>query len=167
MAQPFAQNMFIRPDSKEEASNIKPNFTIVSAPHFKADPEVDGTKSETFVIISFKHKTILIGGTEYAGEMKKGIFSVMNYLLPMQDIMSMHCSANVGYKGDVALFFGLSGTGKTTLSAAPDRKLIGDDEHGWNKMVFSILKVVVTQKQSTFLKKKNLKFITRFNTVLY
>ncbi|MCQ9904713.1 phosphoenolpyruvate carboxykinase (ATP), partial [Staphylococcus aureus] len=89
----FAQNMFIRPDSKEEASNIKPNFTIVSAPHFKADPEVDGTKSETFVIISFKHKTILIGGTEYAGEMKKGIFSVMNYLLPMQDIMSMHCSA--------------------------------------------------------------------------
>lgn len=129
----FAQNMFIRPDSKEEASNIKPNFTIVSAPHFKADPEVDGTKSETFVIISFKHKTILIGGTEYAGEMKKGIFSVMNYLLPMQDIMSMHCSANVGDKGDVALFFGLSGTGKTTLSAAPDRKLIGDDEHGWNK----------------------------------
>ena len=108
--------MFIRPDSKEEASNIKPNFTIVSRPHFKADPEVDGTKSETFVIISFKHKTILIGGTEYAGEMKKGIFSVMNYLLPMQDIMSMHCSANVGDKGDVALFFGLSGTGKTTLS---------------------------------------------------
>lgn len=106
----FAKNMFIRPESKEEATKIKPNFTIVSAPHFKADPEVDGTKSETFVIISFKHKVILIGGTEYAGEMKKGIFSVMNYLLPMQDIMSMHCSANVGEKGDVALFFGLSGT---------------------------------------------------------
>ena len=135
----FAHNMFIRPDSKEEAKNIKPNFTIVSAPHFKADPEVDGTKSETFVIISFKHKVILIGGTEYAGEMKKGIFSVMNYLLPTQDIMSMHCSANVGEKGDVALFFGLSGTGKTTLSADAERKLIGDDEHGWNKNgVFNI-----------------------------
>ncbi|MCK6219618.1 phosphoenolpyruvate carboxykinase (ATP) [Staphylococcus capitis] len=135
----FAHNMFIRPESKDEAKNIKPNFTIVSAPHFKADPEVDGTKSETFVIISFKHKVILIGGTEYAGEMKKGIFSVMNYLLPMQDIMSMHCSANVGEKGDVALFFGLSGTGKTTLSADPERKLIGDDEHGWNKNgVFNI-----------------------------
>ncbi|WP_249689278.1 phosphoenolpyruvate carboxykinase (ATP) [Staphylococcus lugdunensis] len=129
----FAHNMFIRPESKDEAIKIKPNFTVVSAPHFKADPDIDGTKSETFVIISFKHKTILIGGTEYAGEMKKGIFSVMNYLLPMQDIMSMHCSANVGAKGDVALFFGLSGTGKTTLSAAADRKLIGDDEHGWNK----------------------------------
>ncbi|MCI2843607.1 phosphoenolpyruvate carboxykinase (ATP) [Staphylococcus hominis] len=129
----FAQNMFIRPESIEEASHIKPNFTIVSAPHFKANPDVDGTHSETFIIVSFKHKVILIGGTEYAGEMKKGIFSVMNYLLPMQDIMSMHCSANVGEKGDVALFFGLSGTGKTTLSATPTRKLIGDDEHGWNK----------------------------------
>lgn len=135
----FAHNMFIRPESKEEAKSIKSDFTIVSAPHFKADPEVDGTKTETFVIVSFKHKVILIGGTEYAGEMKKGIFSVMNYLLPMQDIMSMHCSANVGNKGDVALFFGLSGTGKTTLSADSDRKLIGDDEHGWNKNgVFNI-----------------------------
>ena len=135
----FARNMFIRPESIDEAQNIKPNFTIVSAPHFKANPKLDGTHRETFVIISFKHKVILIGGTEYAGEMKKGIFSVMNYLLPMQDIMSMHCSANVGEKGDVALFFGLSGTGKTTLSADPKRKLIGDDEHGWNKNgVFNI-----------------------------
>lgn len=128
----FAQNMFIRPSTNEEAQEIKPNFTIISAPHFKADPSIDGTNSETFIITSFKHKVILIGGTEYAGEMKKGIFSVMNYLLPKDDIMSMHCSANVGEKGDVALFFGLSGTGKTTLSADPTRKLIGDDEHGWN-----------------------------------
>lgn len=128
----FAQNMFIRPSTNEEAQEIKPNFTIISAPHFKADPSIDGTNSETFIITSFKHKVILIGGTEYAGEMKKGIFSVINYLLPKDDIMSMHCSANVGEKGDVALFFGLSGTGKTTLSADPTRKLIGDDEHGWN-----------------------------------
>ncbi|MCG3412056.1 phosphoenolpyruvate carboxykinase (ATP) [Staphylococcus massiliensis] len=135
----FAKTMFIRPESVEEAESINPEFTIISAPTFKADPEVDGTKSETFIITSFKHKTILIGGTEYAGEMKKGIFSVMNYLLPQNDIMSMHCSANVGDKGDVALFFGLSGTGKTTLSADPDRKLIGDDEHGWNENgVFNI-----------------------------
>ncbi|MCD8905820.1 phosphoenolpyruvate carboxykinase (ATP) [Staphylococcus chromogenes] len=135
----FAQNLFIKPSSKEEASKIKPDFTIISAPTFKANPEKDGTRSETFVIISFKHKTVLIGGTEYAGEMKKSIFSVMNYLLPEQDIMSMHCSANVGHKGDVALFFGLSGTGKTTLSADPNRKLIGDDEHGWNENgVFNI-----------------------------
>ncbi len=129
----FAQNMFIKPSSKEEAEDIKADFTIVSAPRFKADPTIDGTNSETFIITSFKHKVILIGGTEYAGEMKKGIFSVMNYLLPKSDILSMHCSANVGEKGDVALFFGLSGTGKTTLSADPTRKLIGDDEHGWNE----------------------------------
>ncbi|QDW91353.1 phosphoenolpyruvate carboxykinase (ATP) [Staphylococcus chromogenes] len=135
----FAQNLFIKPSSKEEASKIKADFTIISAPTFKANPEKDGTRSETFVIISFKHKTVLIGGTEYAGEMKKSIFSVMNYLLPEKDIMSMHCSANVGHKGDVALFFGLSGTGKTTLSADPNRKLIGDDEHGWNENgVFNI-----------------------------
>lgn len=135
----FAQNLFIKPSSKEEASKIKADFTVISAPTFKADPDKDGLRSETFVIISFKHKTVLIGGTEYAGEMKKSIFSVMNYLLPKQKIMSMHCSANVGNKGDVALFFGLSGTGKTTLSADPNRKLIGDDEHGWNENgVFNI-----------------------------
>ncbi|MBI5975701.1 phosphoenolpyruvate carboxykinase (ATP) [Staphylococcus canis] len=135
----FAQNMFIRPSSIEEARKIRSDFTIISAPTFKANPEKDGTRSETFVIVSFKHKIVLIGGTEYAGEMKKSIFSVMNYLLPQRDIMSMHCSANVGHKGDVALFFGLSGTGKTTLSADPERKLIGDDEHGWNENgVFNI-----------------------------
>ncbi|MEW4097455.1 phosphoenolpyruvate carboxykinase (ATP) [Bacillus altitudinis] len=134
----FAKQLFIRPDGSTPASNEKP-FTILSAPHFKADPETDGTNSETFIIVSFEKRTILIGGTEYAGEMKKSIFSVMNYLLPEQDILSMHCSANVGQEGDVALFFGLSGTGKTTLSASASRKLIGDDEHGWsNTGVFNI-----------------------------
>ncbi len=134
----FAHQLFIRP-TEEELEGHDPQFTVVCAPDFKADPEVDGTKSETFIIISFEHRTVLIGGTEYAGEMKKSIFSIMNYLLPEQDILSMHCSANVGKEGDVALFFGLSGTGKTTLSADPNRKLIGDDEHGWSSNgVFNI-----------------------------
>lgn len=128
----FVSNLFIRPDSRAEALAIEPQFTIVSAPTFKADPAVDGTKSETFIFVSLKKGIILIGGTEYAGEMKKSIFSIMNYLLPEQGVMSMHCSANVGENKDVALFFGLSGTGKTTLSADPHRDLIGDDEHGWN-----------------------------------
>ena len=127
----FAHQLFIRP-TEEALKNHEAQFTVISAPTFKADPAVDGTKSETFIIISFEHKTVLIGGTEYAGEMKKSIFSVMNYLLPEQNILSMHCSSNVGKEGDVALFFGLSGTGKTTLSADPNRKLIGDDEHGWS-----------------------------------
>ncbi|WP_124223633.1 phosphoenolpyruvate carboxykinase (ATP) [Aquisalibacillus elongatus] len=129
----FANQLFIRP-TKEELDNHNPQFTVVSAPKFKADPAVDGTNSEAFVIISFKHKIVLIGGTEYAGEIKKSIFSVMNYLLPTkQDVLPMHCSANVGPEGDVALFFGLSGTGKTTLSADPNRRLIGDDEHAWSQ----------------------------------
>ena len=127
----FAQQLFIRPTTQELA-NHEAQFTIVSAPTFKADPALDGTKSETFIIISFEKRIVLIGGTEYAGEMKKSIFSIMNYLLPEKDILSMHCSANVGEEGDVALFFGLSGTGKTTLSADSNRKLIGDDEHGWS-----------------------------------
>ncbi|MBM7096344.1 MULTISPECIES: phosphoenolpyruvate carboxykinase (ATP) [Alteribacter] len=127
----FAKQLFIRPE-KNELENFIPEFTIVSAPGFKADPEVDGTNSETFIIVSFEKRTVLIGGTEYAGEMKKSIFSIMNYLLPEKDIFSMHCSANVGREGDVALFFGLSGTGKTTLSADTNRNLIGDDEHGWS-----------------------------------
>ncbi|CEG28281.1 phosphoenolpyruvate carboxykinase (ATP) [Bacillus sp. B-jedd] len=127
----FAQQLFIRPDESQLAGH-NPEFTIISAPGFKADPETDGTHSETFIIISFEKRTVLIGGTEYAGEMKKSIFSVMNYLLPESGIMPMHCSANVGAEGDVALFFGLSGTGKTTLSADPNRRLIGDDEHGWS-----------------------------------
>ncbi len=127
----FAHQLFIRPTADELASHVA-DFTVISAPNFKADPAVDGTASETFIIVSLEKKIILIGGTEYAGEMKKSIFGIMNYLLPQQGILSMHCSANVGEAGDVALFFGLSGTGKTTLSADPDRKLIGDDEHGWS-----------------------------------
>lgn len=127
----FAHQLFIRP-SKEDLKNHKADFTVISAPHFKANPEVDGTNSETFIIVSFERRIVLIGGTEYAGEMKKSIFSVMNYELPEANILSMHCSANVGLEGDVALFFGLSGTGKTTLSADPNRRLIGDDEHGWS-----------------------------------
>ncbi|MFS8630655.1 MAG: phosphoenolpyruvate carboxykinase (ATP), partial [Bacillales bacterium] len=127
----FVHQLFIRP-TKEELKDHEAQFTVISAPGFKADPAVDGTKTETFIIISFERRTVLIGGTEYAGEMKKSIFSVMNYLLPEMGILPMHCSANVGREGDVALFFGLSGTGKTTLSADPNRRLIGDDEHGWS-----------------------------------
>jgi len=127
----FAHQMLIRP-TETELNNHDSEFTILSAPSVKADPAVDGTASETFIIISFKERVVLIGGTEYAGEIKKSVFSIMNYLLPQKDVLSMHCSANVGQEGDVALFFGLSGTGKTTLSADPYRRLIGDDEHGWS-----------------------------------
>ncbi|SHI00905.1 phosphoenolpyruvate carboxykinase (ATP) [Virgibacillus chiguensis] len=126
----FARQLFITP-TKEELEKHQPEFTVISAPTFKADPKVDGTNSEAFILVSFKQRIVLIGGTEYAGEIKKSIFSVMNYLLPQRNVLSMHCSANVGNEGDVALFFGLSGTGKTTLSADPYRRLIGDDEHGW------------------------------------
>ncbi len=134
----FAKQLFIRP-TEEQLANHQAEFTVISAPTFKADPSVDGTNSEAFIMVSLKHKVILIGGTEYAGEIKKSIFSIMNFLLPEQNILSMHCSANVGNEGDVALFFGLSGTGKTTLSADPYRKLIGDDEHAWSSSgVFNI-----------------------------
>lgn len=129
----FCHNMFLRPDASESA-DFNPDFTILCAPEFKADPAVDGTKNENFAILDMTRRMILIGGTGYAGEMKKGIFSVLNFILPHEKgILSMHCSANVGKKGDTAIFFGLSGTGKTTLSADPDRALIGDDEHGWTK----------------------------------
>ncbi len=127
----FSHQLFIRPTA-EELKEHQTQFTILSAPNLKANPEVDGTNSETFIVISFEKRIVLIGGTEYAGEIKKSIFSIMNYLLPENNILSMHCSANVGKEGDVALFFGLSGTGKTTLSADPNRPLIGDDEHGWS-----------------------------------
>lgn len=127
----FCYNMFLRPEIAELAS-FDPTFTIICAPEFKADPAVDGTRQANFAILNLSKKIILIGGTAYAGEMKKGIFSVLNYLLPHdKGILSMHCSANIGQEGDTAVFFGLSGTGKTTLSADPDRMLIGDDEHGW------------------------------------
>jgi phosphoenolpyruvate carboxykinase (ATP) len=134
----FANNMFIRPTA-DQLADFNPEWQIIHAPNFKANPEIDGTLAENFSIISFTEKTILIGGSAYTGEIKKGIFTVLNFMLPhFKDILSMHCSANVGMTGDVALFFGLSGTGKTTLSADPKRKLIGDDEHGWtNDSIFN------------------------------
>ena len=134
----FASNMFLRPQ-EEDLEDFKPEWHIIQAPGFKADPTVDGTRQHNFAIVSFTHKTILIGGTGYTGEIKKGIFTILNYILPHdKNVLSMHCSANMGNDGDVAIFFGLSGTGKTTLSADPNRHLIGDDEHGWtNNSVFN------------------------------
>lgn len=129
----FAYNMFLRPEEKELA-NFEEDWLIVNAPEFKADPEVDGTRQHNFAILNFTKKIALIGGTAYTGEIKKGIFSALNFILPVfKETLPMHCSANVGKDGNTALFFGLSGTGKTTLSADPNRKLIGDDEHGWTK----------------------------------
>jgi phosphoenolpyruvate carboxykinase (ATP) len=128
----FCYNMFIRP-KEEDLEDFTPHWHIIQAPGFKADPATDGTRAENFAVLSFTHKTILIGGTGYTGEMKKGIFTMLNYVLPQRaNVLSMHCSANMGKDGDTAVFFGLSGTGKTTLSADPNRFLIGDDEHGWN-----------------------------------
>jgi len=129
----FARNMFLREPDRAVLQSFEPSFTVIGAPSLKADPETDGTKTGTFIVIHFGRRTVLIGGTEYAGEIKKSIFSVMNFHLPKRGVLSMHCSANYGRgKDDVALFFGLSGTGKTTLSADPERTLIGDDEHGWS-----------------------------------
>jgi len=127
----FARNVFIRPPESDLAG-FRPDYVILHAPHFQADPAIDGVRSATAVALSFEQRCIVIVGTEYAGEIKKSIFTVMNWLAPARGILPMHCSANVGENGDVALFFGLSGTGKTTLSSDPARKLIGDDEHGWS-----------------------------------
>lgn len=127
----FAYNMFIRPELSE-LDNFEAEWHVVCAPGFKADPEIDGTRQHNFAIVNFTKKMIIIGGTAYTGEIKKGIFSVLNFVLPHQrDVLPMHCSANIGEQGDTAIFFGLSGTGKTTLSSDPNRRLIGDDEHGW------------------------------------
>jgi phosphoenolpyruvate carboxykinase (ATP) len=127
----FARTMFIEADIDQLADHV-PEFTVLHVPNFHAIPEVDGTNSEAFIILNIRRKLVLIGGTSYAGEIKKSVFTVLNYLLPQENVLSMHCSANVGANEDVALFFGLSGTGKTTLSADPNRRLIGDDEHGWS-----------------------------------
>jgi phosphoenolpyruvate carboxykinase (ATP) len=134
----FARTMFIPQTAANDAEG-EPEFTILSAPEFRADPARDGTRSDVFVIISFAQRLVLIGGTHYAGEIKKAVFTLLNYLLPQRGVLSMHASVNVGAAGDAAVFFGLSGTGKTTLSADPERRLIGDDEHGWSERgVFNV-----------------------------
>src|SRR5688500_13391015 len=134
----FARNLFIIPENPENAGNPEnpanppKKFTVIDAPNFKAQPAHHGTESDVVIAIHFGKRLVLIGGTSYAGEIKKSIFSILNYLLPLRGVLSMHCSANIGAAGDTALFFGLSGTGKTTLSSDPERRLIGDDEHGWS-----------------------------------
>jgi phosphoenolpyruvate carboxykinase (ATP) len=128
----FARNMFIKPQNRDEYRRHVPEFSVIAVPSFKAFPQIDQTASETFIIINFDQRLCIIGNSAYGGEIKKAVFTLLNFLLPLEGIMTMHCSANVGSKGDTALFFGLSGTGKTTLSADPNRGLIGDDEHGWS-----------------------------------
>ena len=128
----FARNMFLPEDDAQKRADHRPEFTVINTPRFKADPAKHGTRSDVAVLVHFGRKLVLIAGTEYAGETKKSIFTILNYTLPLQGVMPMHCSANIGDGGDTALFFGLSGTGKTTLSSDPRRRLIGDDEHGWS-----------------------------------
>lgn len=128
----FARNMFILPTTAEEYRRHVPEFTVICVPSFKGIPQIDGTNANTFIVLNFEQKICIIGNTAYAGEIKKSIFTILNFLLPLEGVMPMHCSANVGKEGDTAIFFGLSGTGKTTLSADPGRGLIGDDEHGWS-----------------------------------
>ncbi len=128
----FARNMFVKPSTKEEYRRHVPEFTVICVPSFHAYPQIDQTNAETFIVLNFDQRLCVIGNTSYGGEIKKSVFTLLNYLLPMKGILSMHCSANIGKDNDSALFFGLSGTGKTTLSADPNRSLIGDDEHGWS-----------------------------------
>ncbi len=128
----FARNMFLLPKTNEDYRRHVPDFTVIAVPSFKAIPQIDGTASETFIVLNFARRVCIIGNTAYAGEIKKSVFTIMNYLMPLQGVMSMHSSANIGSDGKSAIFFGLSGTGKTTLSADPKRRLIGDDEHGWS-----------------------------------
>ncbi|MBU1983890.1 phosphoenolpyruvate carboxykinase (ATP) [bacterium] len=135
----FARTMFIPCQTKEEYQRFAPDFTVISVPGFRSFPQIDGTPANTFILLNFEQRLCIIGYSAYAGEIKKSVFTIMNYLLPLEGVLSMHCSANVGEKGDSALFFGLSGTGKTTLSADPGRGLIGDDEHGWtDEGIFNI-----------------------------
>ena len=128
----FARNMLLTSNNQDELRRHVPEFTLICAPKFKVDPRIDGTRTDTAILINFAERMAIVANSSYGGEIKKSIFTIMNYLLPLQGVMAMHCSANVGNNGDVALFFGLSGTGKTTLSADPKRRLIGDDEHGWS-----------------------------------
>jgi phosphoenolpyruvate carboxykinase (ATP) len=128
----FARNMLIKPETNQDYRRHVPEFTVIAVPSFKSIPQIDNTPANTFIVINFSQKLCIIGNTGYGGEIKKSVFTVLNYLLPLENVMTMHCSANQGPEGDVALFFGLSGTGKTTLSADPKRGLIGDDEHGWS-----------------------------------
>ena len=164
----FARNMFIRPPAADLA-DFEPAFTILHAPDFKAIPELDGIRSETFILVNFASRLVLIGGTRYAGEIKKSVFGYLNFVLPTRDVLPMHCSANVGRNGDCAIFFGLSGTGKTTLSADASRTLIGDDEHGWSpKGIFNfeggcyakVINLSPTAEPEIYAT------ITRFGTVL-
>ena len=128
----FARTMFLKPRNQDALKKHVPEFTVLAVPGFLASPMVDGTRTDTFIILNFRERLAIIGGSNYAGEIKKTIFTVLNFLLPLEGVLPMHCSANVGNDDDVAIFFGLSGTGKTTLSADPNRHLIGDDEHGWS-----------------------------------
>ena len=128
----FARNMFLTTNNIDALRRHAPEFTLIAAPSFKVDPRVDGTRTDTAILLNFAEKMAIVANSSYGGEIKKSVFTIMNYLLPLRGVMAMHCSANIGADGDVALFFGLSGTGKTTLSADPKRRLIGDDEHGWS-----------------------------------